>query len=233
MDNKLTNEKRSLPELFFTYLTITRPLILLFHLIWLLLASCVLSTAYILAFHFTSVVSIYKDAHSVTSFGQDIMRSAHQDQSIELRLKEILESSRANRAYIYRYHNGLAAVNGIPFFFQTLTHEVISPGTPRIMQFAQRMPASIDIALSNQFVQNQCGIIENTVDDPNSQNYWYFRTYRTSSLVRCPIFMPNGDLFGFVGVDYLERMDAQTLATVANRLKDSANQIATIFIPSR
>lgn len=215
------------------YLSITKPVVMLFHLVWLIVASCALSSAYILAFHFTSVVSIYRESHSITTFGQDIMVSARQDHAINTRLMEILESMRANRAYVYRYHNGLAAINGVPFFFHTMTHEVISPGTPRMMQFEQRIPASINIALSNQFVRNRCGVISQTDRDPDSQNYWYFQQRGARSLVRCPIFMENGDLFGFIGIDFIQDVDENLLYQLSEKLREHSTYIASLFTVTR
>lgn len=224
-----SDSKKSLAEVVVGYLNNTRPLIMLFHLVWLVVASCALSASYVIAFHFTSVISIYREAHSIATFGQDLMLSARQDQAVESRLKEVLEMSQGNRAYLYRYHNGLAAVNGVPFFFHTMTHEVISPGTTRAMQFEQRLPASINMALSNQFMRNRCSIIESTDKDVDSQNYWYFQQRSARSLVRCPIFMPNGDLFGFIGVDYLNEMDQARLESVATRMREHASAVAAVF----
>lgn len=233
MESDQQNTKKSLPETILFYFTNTKPIVQLFHLFWLVVASCALSASYVLAFHFTSVVNIYREAHSITSFGQDVMVSARNDQRIETKLKEILDSTRANRAYIYRFHNGLAAVNGVPFFFHTMTHEVISPGTPRTMQFEQRIPASINLAMSNQFVRNRCAVIDNTERDPDSQNYWYFQQRGARSMVRCPIFMQNGDLFGFIGVDYLNDLDRSTLESVAARLREQSIEMGSIFMTMR
>lgn len=226
-------KKTGMIELVLNYFSTTPPILLLFHLAWLIVASCALSSAYILAFHFTSVVSIYREAHSIREFGQNIMVSSRQDQAIGLNLQRLLESSGANRAYVYRYHNGLAAINGVPFFFQTMTHEVISPGTSRVMQFEQRIPASINIAMSNQFVQNRCGVVDHADSDRDSQNYWYFQHRGARSLVRCPIFMQNGDLFGFVGVDYTGDVDDARLLAVADTVRDSATAIGALFAAIR
>jgi hypothetical protein len=221
--------KLAVIDSFFGYLSRTPPYLLFVHLIWIMLASAVLSASYIVAFHFTSVLNIYQEAHSVRNFSANLQVSARKDREISAALTSLLESTGSNRAYVFRYHNGLAAVNGVPFFFQTMTHEVISPGTPRVMQFEQRIPASMNMAVNNKFSQNMCAVVEHADDDRDSQNYWYFQSRGARSLIRCPIFMPNGDLFGFIGVDYTTDVNGPPLATAATRIREVAGSMAGIF----
>ena len=224
-----TNKKTPLAEIFLGYLNRTPLGVLFLHLLWIVVASCALSSSYILAFHFTSLVMIYEEAHNIRNFGNNLRLTAKQDHDINTALSELLASSTASRAYVFRYHNGLAAVNGVPFFFQTNTHEVISPGTSRVIQFEQHIPASIDIAMNNQFVSNRCAMVSNTHADRDSQNYWYFQNRSAKSLIRCPIFMGNGDLFGFAGVDFAESIDAARLAHIGESVKALAAAIGVIF----
>ncbi len=221
--------KKSMLEVFINYLSKTPPKLLFIHLFWMIIASCVLSASYIAAFHFTSVLAIYNEVHSVQNFGNNLRAGARKDQEIDAALTNLLEGTSSNRAYVFRYHNGLAAVSGVPFFFQTLTHEVISPGTSRVMQFEQRIPASINMAMSNKFMQNMCSVVEHAGDDRDSQNYWYFQVRNAQSLVRCPIFMQNGDLFGFVGIDYTGSVSTQALIEAQARVRETAAAIAAIF----
>lgn len=227
--NNSSVKKTSLIETFLTYLTNTRPVMLLWHLIWLTIASCVLSSTYILAFHFTSVISLYEEVHNIKNFQQNLKISAGKDIQLNDILVKLLETSNANRAYIFRYHNGLAAVSGVPFFFQTNTHEVISPGTSRVLPFEQRIPASINIAMNNQFMMNRCAAIAHTDEDKDSQNYWYFQNRGAKSMIRCPIFMPNGDLLGFVGLDFSSAISTDQLHKTQATLKDIATDIAKIY----
>ena len=224
-----TNKKTPLAEIFLGYLSRTPPGILFLHLLWIVVASCALSSSYILAFHFTSLVTIYEEAHNIRNFSSNLRLTSKQDQDINTALNELLGSSNANRAYVFRYHNGLAAVSGVPFFFQTNTHEVISPGTSRVIQFEQHIPASINIAMNNQFMMNRCAMVSHADEDKDSQNYWYFQNRSAKSLVRCPIFMGNGDLFGFVGIDFSDPIDAARLAHLSESVKAASTAIGLIF----
>lgn len=225
--------KKSLIEAIFGYLATTPPYLMFIHLAWIVIASCALSFAYVTSFHFTSLLSIYREAHNIQNFSTNLRVSAAQDLEIERTLKELLASTNSNRAYVFRYHNGLAAINGVPFFFQTLTHEVISPGTPRVLQFEQRIPASVNIAVNNRFIQNECAIITNADQDRDSQNYWYYQSRNAIDLIRCPIFMPNGDLFGFIGIDYTTNISDDKLREDAAKVKEAAQAVVRFFINAR
>lgn len=221
--------KKNILEIFLGYLTNTSPKLLFLHLLWLIIASCTLSTSYIMTFHFTSVLNVWKQAHDIENFSNNLKLSAAQDVEINYNLQTLLETTKSNRAYVFRYHNGLAAINGVPFFFQSLTHEVISPGTPRVIKFEQHLPASINIAMNNQFMMNKCGVVEHADDDRDSQNYWFFQIRAAKSVIRCPIFMANGDLFGFVGIDYLTDIQTGQLPDSLEKTKASAQKLASLF----
>lgn len=223
------DKKKTIAEVFIDYLSRTPPGLLFTHLLWIVIASCALSTSYIMAFHFTSLVTIYHEAHNIRNFSQNLQVGARKDQEIQNVLSGLLDATGSNRAYVYRYHNGLAAVSGVPFFFQTVTHEVITPGVTRVMQFEQRIPASINLAINNRFVQNMCARVENADEDRDSQNYWYFQSRQARALVRCPVFMQNGDLFGFVGIDYTNNATTEQLVTAEERIKAAAVVISSIF----
>ena len=213
------------------YLSNTRPIMLVVHLFYIAAITAVFSTASVVAFHFTSLISVYEEAHSITSFSMNLKTSVENDNSIYRNLNRLLTDSNGMRAYVYRYHNGLAAISGVPFFFQTMTHEVISPGTSRIMSFEQRIPASIHMAINNQFVNDKCAIIKNTDKDKENQDYYFWMSRNAKHLIRCPIYMSNGDLFGFVGVDYSTDIADTTVAE--RNIKDTAREIGKLFASTK
>ena len=59
-------------------------------------------------------------------------------------------------------------------------------------------------------------------------------TVQTVALkMRCPIFMQNGDLFGFVGVDFAEHLSQEHLVQATESAKSSATKISGLFAPQR
>lgn len=226
-------------QLLVEYLSETSPLLLVVHLIYIIMVCATLSVSYVVAFHWSTVVQIYTDAHDIRGFSVNLKSSVETDNKLNIILNDILQKPHAMRAYIYRFHDGLGTVSSVPFFFQSNTHEVISPGTSRLMGFEQRIPVSFNAAVNNQFVKNQCAVILNADHDPDSQNYYYFQTRQAKALIRCPIYMPNGDLFGFVGVDFAETPDLKgvgkdsDLDAIVELVSDAAKQIGSIFAANR
>ena len=202
-------------------------MMLAIHFLYIAMVSMVFATAYVVAFHFTSLVSVYEEAHSIQSFSTNFKTSVENDNAIYANLNRLLNENGGMRAYVYRYHNGLAAISGVPFFFQTMTHEVISPGTSRIMNFEQRIPASIHLAINNAFVNDKCTLIRDTNRDKDNQDYYFWLSRGAKHLIRCPIFMSNGDLFGFVGVDFAS--DISEPDSSMKRIKDATSEISKIF----
>lgn len=221
--------KKNMLESFLNYLRFTPVTLLFLHLLWLIIASGALSVSYIVAFHFTSLINIYREAHNIQNFNENLKVSAEKDIEINAALQNVLDSTKANRAYVFRFHNGLASVNGVPFFFQSLTHEVISPGTTRVMQFEQHIPTSINMAINSNLIQNQCAIIKNADDDKDSTKYWYYQIRSAKDLIRCPIFMANGDLFGIVGLDFIGSTTNAQLAESESKLKSASIILSAIF----
>jgi hypothetical protein len=226
--NQMANKLKVL-QILVNYLTKTKPVLLFVHLLWIMMVCGFLSVTYVISFHFTSLLSVYQDAHNIRNFSTNLIINTRNDTEINRILTDILETTKASRAYIFRYHNGLAAVNGVPFFFQTNTHEVISPGTSRVIQFEQHIPASINIAVNNQFMANRCSMIAKTDEDRDSQHYWFFQARAAKSLIRCPIFMQNGDLFGFVGVDFPDRTEQSRLESLATQVRATASRLTSVF----
>lgn len=207
------------------YLTNTQPIYLLVHVLYIGLVCVILSMSYVAAFHWTSIMEIYREAHDVHNFSDNFKVSADADNKINVELQKFLDEQDGMRVYVYRYHNGLAAISGVPFFFQTNTHEIIAPGGSRLMPYEQRIPASIHVAMNNEFVQDKCVFINDTTVDKSDQNYYFFTSRNANSMARCPIFTPNGDLFGFVGIDWNHKNDnnPEMLEKLHNMAKDLGN----------
>lgn len=193
------------------------------------MVSLILSSTYILAFNFTKLVDLYQEAHSVKNFSNNLKISAQQDIEINQLLKNLIEVTKSSRSYIFRYHNGLASVSGVPFFFETNTHEMISPGTSRIMQFNQRLPTNFNLAMNEAFVRDECVGLKDLDRDVNHQYYYLFQNRGSKGTIRCPIFLNNGDLFGYVGIDYKKEVDDDTWNKALELVKQTSVQLTKIY----
>lgn len=219
--------KPTMLQILVDYLTGTSPLSLMLHLIYIGMICTFLSFSYVVAFHWSSLVTLYEDANTHKQFSTNLKMSAAADTKINSEIQRVMDETGGMRAYVYRYHNGLAAISGVPFFFQTNTHEVISPGASRLMGFEQRIPASIHVAMNNAFVSDKCMMITDTTQDKNSQNYYFYQSRAAVAVLRCPIYMENGDLFGFVGIDWNHAVAEDP--RMIDQLHSVAQSLGTIF----
>lgn len=226
----MAEQQVSIIEIFVRYLSKTSPLLLIFHLFWVLCICSILSTSYVIAFHFTSLAKIYEDAHHLNNFNHSLKLSVKNDTKIQDILLKLLSDTKSNRAYIFRYHNGLAAVSGVPFFFQTNTHEVISPGTSRLLQFYQRIPTSITPSINEKFMKNEC-IVLNKIDKSEDANlYGFYQSRNSKAMIRCPLFAENGDLFGFIGIDYNNDQPLEKLTDDEKILTSVTTAVSKLFL---
>jgi hypothetical protein len=66
-------------------------------------------------------------------------------------------------------------------------------------------------------------------DNQNSINHWYFETRQARSMLRCPIFTRDGDIVGFVGLDWLQDAHVESLRDTERKIKSSAAALGKIF----
>jgi len=196
------SDKTTLARLALRYLATTSVARQLFHVFILILLVMVGTASYVAIKDFRALVRVWTEAHEINSFSANLKISVSNDSQIARDLDAIMAKTNGARAYVYRFHNGLAAINNVPFFFQSMTHEDIAPGTTRILPYEQRIPVGIGMKMNMAFLSNQCIVMKDTDKDSGNANYYYWISRGAKHFVRCPIFMPNGDLFGFVGIDY-------------------------------
>lgn len=215
--------KLSMLQILVDYLKSTSPLNLFIHMIYITVICGILSSSYILAFHWNDVVTFYTAYQEQSSGDTELKLDLDTNTQVNYKLQSLLTEVDGMRAYVYRYHGKLDTVSGVPFFYQTNIFEIISPGAARLMNYEQRVPAGIHMAMNNEFVKDRCMLIKDTTTDVDSQNYYFYTSRNAMAIERCPIFLDNGDLFGFVGIDWdapIENTDILTgkLHTVAAEL---------------
>ena len=226
-DNSHEKTNPSMLQLIIDYLTNTSAVHLLVHVVYIGFICGFLSLSYVAAFHWSSIIQLYEDSNNHRQFNENLKTNAVADAKINEYLQKLMDSVDGMRAYVYRYHNGLPAISGVPFFFQTNVNEVISPGSTRLLNFEQRIPASIHIAMNTAFVANKCLLISDTRLNQNSQDYYFFESRNAVAVMRCPIYMDNGDLLGFVGIDWNRIQLGDSKITSA--LENVAKEISKIY----
>lgn len=199
------------------------------HLVWLSCLLLVCSLTYILTFHFQPVMEAWQKSQSINHFKSELSSSIALDTKINQELLLLLEDTQSDRSYVFRFHNGIPSVSGVPFIFHTNTHEIIRAGVTRVILFGQRIPSSLNSQSNQEFTQRQCVTFIHLDDNQNSIHYWYFETRQARSMLRCPIFTRDGDIVGFVGLDWLQDANQQTLKDGERKIKASAAKLGQIF----
>jgi hypothetical protein len=113
--------------------------------------------------------------------------------------------------------------------FHSNTHEVIRAGTSRVIRFGDRIPSSLIHSENVEFMNRSCVVINNINLDKNGANYWLFETRNALAVVRCPFFTANGDLVGFVGVDFIESRSSHSLLETKSALEKTALALGLIY----
>lgn len=222
--------KLSMLQILLDYLKTTPPLNLIIHMVYITVICAILSVSYIAAFHWNDVITLYNTRQEQSSNEEQFELDLDTNTQINYKLQGLLTELEAMRIYVYRYHGKLDTVSGVPFFYQSNIFEVISPGSARLMTYEQRIPAGIHMAMNNEFVRDRCMLIKDTTTDKDSQNYYFYTSRNAMAMERCPIFLDNGDLFGFVGIDWA--MSIENTEDLTGKLHSVAAELGEIFSKS-
>jgi hypothetical protein len=220
---------QSVLQLFLRYFKTVHPVRMFLHLVWLACLMIMGSMTYIITFHFQPVMDSWQKSRSINHFKTELHTSIAIDTKVTQELSSLLNETQSDRSYVFRFHNGIPSVAGVPFIFQSNTHEIIRAGVSRVILFSQRIPSSLNSHSNQEFTKRQCVTFTNLDDDLNSINHWYFQTRQARSMLRCPIFTRDGDIVGFVGLDWLQDARAESLQDADRKIKSSAATLGKIF----
>ena len=216
-------------ELLYKYFRLVPPLKMLWHLVWITLVLCVMSITYIITFHFEPVIALWQQSRSMEHFRTELATTLAVDARINDELTLAVQQTNADRAYVFRYHNGIPSVGGIPFMFHTNTHEVIRPGVTRVISLMQRIPSSINVHMNHEFTNHRCVTLTDIDKDTATSDYWYFQSRGSKQMIRCAIYSNQGDLLGFVGLDYLGSVTRGVMNGYEERLKNTSAAVGVIL----
>lgn len=162
-------------------------------------------------------------------FKTELSTSIAIDTKVNQELHSLLNDTQSDRTYVFRFHNGIPSVAGVPFIFQSNTHEVIRAGVSRVILFSQRIPSSLNSNSNHEFSKRLCVNYTHLDDNHNSIHYWYFETRQAKSMIRCPLFTKHGDILGFVGIDYMSDIIEDLAMQSEKKLRSVAANLSIIF----
>jgi hypothetical protein len=147
---------QSAPSLFLLYFRNTAIIKIFFHFLFVILTCVTISISYVAIFHWDDLFEMYNESRHTRMFGQNLKTNIVLSDKMQNILENLLiKSPGSTRSYIFRYHNGITAVNDIPFFFQSNIQEAVSPGISQLITIHQRIPVIISNIINIEFIKNK------------------------------------------------------------------------------
>ena len=175
-------------------------------------------------------------AIDLTVFNKDVVsNSLKNDILINRSLKELMEVTSSDRAYIFRFHNGVTYYNGSHKSKMSCDYEVVARGVSREAEMLQDIPTALyadwimDVINHNMIVPDV-----NEIEDINVRST--LKSQEIKALAVLPYYR-HGNLFALIGVDYLkpslykdEDIFRQNRDSIIQRLKIKVNTIGNLLI---
>ena len=120
-------------------------------------------------------------------------------------IQTMLGEFRADRVYIFQYHNGGRGVGGIDFIKVSCTYETVTIGTRPQQKWLQQMPITLVwsfVRLIDTGVGVVCPCIEECFSETDASTYETLRTQGIKSCYCVGLYSDTREPIGFVGVDY-------------------------------
>lgn len=139
---------------------------------------------------------------STLAFGPqtiDVEKQTKDDAMINTILKNLLESTGADRSYLFQFHNGTHN-GGREFIFYSNTHEICRAGVSSEMLRLQRLPISILATwLPRMEKESAFFLAVNQESHPQSRLILEEQGIKAVAIAKIVYF---GKIIGFVGVDF-------------------------------
>lgn len=217
-------------QVMMTYLQKTSFIRIIFHTMIIVLLCLSISLSYVIAFHFSTLLSVYKESKSSHSVEIQLRETILLGKEIEGKLKSLLKETSSVRTYVYRYHNGTSSVENFPFFFQSQVYEVVLPPTLRILPTEQRLPVGIYPSANAEFALNNCVVDVDLQNESSVLHYIYYSHKGIKSIIQCPIFtQPNNVLMGYIGADFRDNLTDKVLQNNTRLVRDYASIISQMY----
>ena len=123
---------------------------------------------------------------------------------IESQLNLLIAEEKANRAYVFLYHNGGKDMTGRGFQKMSITNEVVDVNTVSIMSSYQNVPRSLFPTLFKTLVSQDVYYVVNVEDirEMDPMTYQMFTTRGVQTALIHAMKRTDGLVVGFVAMEY-------------------------------
>ena len=133
----------------------------------------------------------------------NVVESYNNAKTVNTVLQNLMETTAADRAYTFQFHNGIHGVRGRNFCYYSNTHEVTAPGVSAEIRDLQNLPISILAPSWMPKMQQQKSWFMRVVDEPHEQTKHILEDQgiKAIAIARVKYGM---DIIGFVGIDWVK-----------------------------
>lgn len=152
------------------------------------------------------------------------------ERELEMYLAEILRETGANRASLFRYHNGGKDYNGRSFLRMSMTNEVVKGGTALIQHQSQNLFRSMFYGLIRSLEDNGYDFVDDieNIKENDTGFYRYLRDFDIAAKYSVALYGFTGKIIGFINVDFANKNDVD-LEKITNCLNGKKVKIETLL----
>jgi len=177
-----------------------------------------------------AVVDLIESQVGMSDRFQEVQERLNVDRRALQSLSQLLDSTEADRASIYMFHNGKTAVNSVPFMFYSQTHEVARRGVSRDIMDTQSIPISTISPWTYYLLDGRCFVGDvSQIGDPVLESLWFSRG--VDHIAMCPLAAAGGIPFGFVTAQWNEGSPRPHALTADRELRAAAINLVITMSP--
>lgn len=159
-----------------------------------------------------------------------VLNSINDDVIIETALYDLMIKTNSDRAYIFRFHNGITYYNGSHKSKMSCEYEVVKNGVSREAERLQDVPTALysrwlkDVVDYKMFINNI-----NEIEDLRTKKI--LEAQGITGLRVVPYYR-DGKIFALIGVDYINEMpedNTKTKLQKINELKQISSEIGDLL----
>jgi len=148
-----------------------------------------------------------------------VVTSLENDLLIERGLKTLLKETNSDRAYIFRFHNGVTYYNGTHKSKMSNDYEVVREGVTTQAEFLQDLPTSLYLSWIKNVINLDMFLTD--IDVMEDLRVKYMLQQQGVEAIAVAPYYRDGKLFALIGVDYIRKI---TLKEADNLMKNSSEQ---------
>lgn len=152
------------------------------------------------------------------------------ERELEMYLAEVLRETGANRASLFRYHNGGKDYNGRSFLRMSMTNEVVKGGTALIQHQSQNLFRSMFYGLIRSLEDNGYDFVDDieNIKEADTGFYRYLRDFDIAAKYSVALYGFTGKIIGFINIDFANKNDVD-LERITNCLNGKKVKIETLL----